>query len=133
MIYRSQQGVSHIDSIQSPHGELVQDLDQIPSIFSNNFRDVYASKVDSAEEAFVQFLDQCPLPTLSTGDHRILNAPIMIEELSVVVAAMANSKSLGTDGLLAEIYKRYRECLLHIFVNTLNDAAQSDCLLPFYE
>lgn len=69
----------------------------------------------------MRFLDQCPLPTLSTGACKVLHAPITLEELTEAVASMANSKSPGTGGLPAEIYKRYSEPLL-ILLDTLNAA-----------
>lgn len=45
----------------------------------------------------MQFLDQCTLSSLSTEGCRLLNKPITIEELTEAVAALANSKSSGTD------------------------------------
>lgn len=99
---RSQQGESHIETIQDSAGNKVRDVAQILDVFSIFFKELYASKVSPTEEELVQFVDQCTLPSLSTEGRRLLNEPITIEELTEAVAAMANSKSPGTDGLPAE-------------------------------
>lgn len=77
-----------------------------------NFEDVYASKVSPTDMNLATLLDQCPLPALSTGGRKKLNSPITLEELTEAVASMANSKSPGTDGVPAEIYKQYSESIL---------------------
>lgn len=43
---------------------------------------------------------------------------------------MANSKSLGTDGLPVEIYKRYSDPILFALLQTLNDAFMMGHLPP---
>lgn len=61
----SQQAKSHIDAIRYSTGVLIRDLEQMPSVFKDFYQDVYSSKVDPTEVGLMQFLDQCPLPTLS--------------------------------------------------------------------
>lgn len=98
----------------------VQDRTQILEVFIDCFHEVYSSKVNLMEEALVQFLDCCPLPSLTADGRKLLSAPLTIKELAKAVASMANSKSPGTDGLLVEIYKRYSDHLLPVLLETLN-------------
>lgn len=53
---RLQQGITHIDAIQTSLGDTVNDHDQIASVF---FKDVYTSKVSTTEDALARYLDQC--------------------------------------------------------------------------
>lgn len=69
-----------------------------------------------------------PSPNFIPSARKMLNAPIKIEELTEAVAAMASSKSPGTDGLPAETYKRYGEFLLLSLLDTLNAALKCGCL-----
>lgn len=82
---------------------------RVASVFGDYFEDVYTANVSSTEVELKDFLDQYSLPVLSTGGQMILNAHLTLEELTEAVASMANSKCPGTDGLPAEVYKRYSE------------------------
>lgn len=65
---------------------------------------MYTSKVSPTEMELEDFLDQCPLPALSLSGRKDIKRSHTLEELTEALVSMANSKSLGTDGLPAEIY-----------------------------
>lgn len=58
VLSRSQQGTSHIEAIENPAGNVVQDVHQILEVFSTYFIDLCDSKVTPTEEELGQFLDQ---------------------------------------------------------------------------
>lgn len=124
VIARAQQDATHIEYITTPLRDTVSEQTQIALVFTNFFKDVYTSKVNPTEEALSQFLDQCPIPRATNQEVEMLNAPLKLEELSLAVSQMANSK----DGLPIEVYKRYSETFLPSLLETLNDSFKNDCL-----
>lgn len=129
MLFRSQQAKSHIDSIQDPAGECIHGLDSMTDVFKDFFFSRISTRLRLPQQREeLQFLDQCPLPTLSPTARRALSTDIKLEELTEAVMAMANGKSPGTDGLPAEIYKRYSKPTLPVLLKTLTEALKGGSL-----
>lgn len=59
-----------------------------------------------------EFFGELEIPHLTNEGRDMLDSPMALEELRQVVAALVNQKSPGSDGLLVEIYKKYREVQL---------------------
>lgn len=59
-----------------------------------------------------EFFGELEIQHLTNEGRDMLDSPMALEELRQVVAALVNQKSPGSDGLLVEIYKKYREVQL---------------------
>lgn len=58
-------------------------------------------------------------------EFKMLSASITLEELYLVVAQKANSKSPGADSLPGGTYLKYSQIILRVLLETLNDAVEN--------
>lgn len=112
MMVRSQKGSSHIEAITNPTGTLVSSHADVLSTFREFYADVYSSKFSPTPGEISSFLDECNIPQLSALDAVQLNAPLTTDELLDALALFSPGKSQGSDGLPAEVYKRYSKLLI---------------------
>lgn len=66
-----------------------------------------------------QFLNQLQLPTLSEETKNDLDGKLSIQELKKALTHMNTGKAPGPDGLSIELYKRFSDKLLLIYLKCI--------------
>lgn len=74
------------------------------------------------------YIQEIPLPSLSDTSHRILEAPLTVEQLQLATSLFPNSKAQGADGIPIEVYKMYADDILPHLLSVFNEAKTSQCL-----
>lgn len=81
-------------------------------VFHTFYSELYTSRLNYSRSHIVQYLQSIDHPTLSAVDRDFLEEPLCLEELQEAVSSMPEHKAPGSDGLSAEIFKRYGDILL---------------------
>lgn len=58
-----------------------------------------------------EFFSDLTLPSISSEQAKILNAPITLNEIMAVIAELKGSKAPGPDRFIPEFYKAFKFCL----------------------
>lgn len=66
-----------------------------------------------------------PIPTLSTSDASLLNAPLTKEKILAALAHTHNGRAPGADGLPSEVYKQYTSQLIPTLLQVYNTAFET--------
>lgn len=71
------------------------------------------------------FLEAYSMPRLSPSDSEILNAPLSEEENLKALAQTHCGRAPGSDGLPAEVYKKYAPQLVRMLLKVYSEALQN--------
>lgn len=76
------------------------------------------------------FLDGLQIPNLSDEAKHQLDSPVSIEELLKAIAIMRSGKRAGPDGLPIDIYKAFKEKLVHPLMDMYEESLHAGILRP---
>ena len=98
--------------------EVTTDTAEIQRIMRDNYKQLYANKMDNLEE-MDKFLEKHNVPRLNQEEIENVNRPITSTEIETVIKNFPKNKSPGPDGFTGEFYQTFREELTPIFLKTL--------------
>lgn len=76
------------------------------------------------------FLDGLQIPNLSDEAKHQLHSPLSIEELLKAIAIMKSGKTAGPDGIPIDIYKAFKEKLVHPLMDMYEESLNTGILPP---
>lgn len=118
---RTQQITNSIHKIRDPlSNELIYEPEAIYKTFKNYYETLYSQPENSDEERIKRFLDSLDLPSLGAEQNRYLTAPITKEELDKAIGRLRTNKSPGSDGYPNEWYKKFKEVLTPVLLESFN-------------
>ena len=77
------------------------------------------------KHAYIEFVRDNSLPTLSQEKKKVYDKEISEQEGILAMRSFSNDRSLGNDGLPKEFYETFWEELKQPFMNSLNQAKVS--------
>ena len=86
--------MTQINRIRNKKGEVTTDTAEIQSILRDYYKQLYANKMDNAEE-MDKFLERYNLPRLNQEEMEIMNRPITSNETETVIKNLPTNKSPG--------------------------------------
>ncbi|KAJ1148404.1 hypothetical protein NDU88_001240 [Pleurodeles waltl] len=86
---------------------------------------LYADRAVKMEDHGDAFLLEIMLPTLNAEDRAMLDKPITLEEIKAAIRKLTTTKTLGGDGLPAEIYQHYKGLLAEKLLEVLQEAQKT--------
>ena len=89
-------------------GDVITDNIAIQRIITDNYKQLYANKMDNLEE-MDKFLEKYSLPKLNQEETKNLNRPITNTEIETVIKNIPTNKSPGSDGFTGEFYQMFRK------------------------
>lgn len=108
-----------INSIVLDNRENLVDPKCINDAFVEYYENLYKSQYPDNMDKLDQFLDQLQLPTLSEETKNDLDGKLSIQELKKALTHMNTGKAPGPDGLSIELYKRFSDKLLLIYLKCI--------------
>ena len=124
---------TQINRIRNEKGEVPSDTAEIQRIMRDQYKQLYANKVDNLEE-MDKFLEMHNIPRLNQEEIENMNRPITSTEIETVIKNLPTNKSPGPDGFTEEFSPTFREeqtpILLKLFQNTAEEHSQTHSTRP---
>ena len=117
--FRNQRSTSRLTALRDYNGDLYDSRDDRHSAIRSFYTRLYAAPTFDPPMCH-SFLQPLVLPTLSTEDIGLLQAPISAEELASVVRNLPLRKAPGPDGLPYEWYRTYLSFLSPVLLDLFN-------------
>ena len=89
-------------------GEVITDNIAIQRIITDNYKQLYANKMDNLEE-MDKFLEKYSLPKLNQEEIKNLNRPITSKEIKTVIKKFSNKQKPRPDDFTGEFYQMFRK------------------------
>lgn len=128
---RERSTTTHIAHIRDDDGLLHSDPAQINTQFMRLYELLYSFRIEYSTDSPIAFLDTIEFPELSAAASQRRDAPFTIKEVQNTVATLQTAKTLGPDGLPAEVYKTHIEVIVSHFHKLLQTVLEEDCI-PIY-
>ena len=97
-----------INKIRNEKGEITTDTTEIQRIMRDDYKQLYANKMDNLEE-MDKFLERYNFPRLNQEELENVNRPIKSNEIETVIKNLPTNKSPGPDGFTGKFYQIFRE------------------------
>ena len=111
-----------MNSLLTEDGTLVETQDEILKETTNFYKRLYTSKKtdDLAQDYLLNKLKQ----NLTDEDKDSIEGEITLTEILIAIKSLANEKSPGCDGLIAEFYKTFSSVIGNDLVDVINNGFQ---------
>ena len=86
---------TQINKIRNEKGEVTTDTTEKQSILRDNYKQLYANKMDNLEEMDT-FLERYKLPTLNQEETENMNRPVTSNEIETVIKKSSNKQKSRT-------------------------------------
>ena len=125
--------MTQINGIRNEKGEVTADSAEIQRIMRDNYKQLYANKMDNLEE-MEKFLEKHNLPRLNQEEIETLNRSMTSTGIETVIKNLPTNKSPGPEGFTGEIYQTFRKQLIPILLKLFQNIAEGGTLPnSFYE
>lgn len=114
-------------TIQLPNDDIIIDPVLINDTFATYYKTLYQSEL---EESQMPFLNQVAMPTISNQDKYWMDRTLQSQEIAEAINHMKRGKTAGPDGLLIDIYKRFKNKLINPLKNMYEESFQNGTLPP---
>ena len=118
---------TQINRIRNEKGEVITDTAEIQRIMRDNYKQLYANKMDHLEETD-KFLEKHNLPRLNQEEIENMNRPITSTEIETVIKNLPTNKRPGPDGFTDEFNQTFREELSPILLKLYQNIAEGGTL-----
>lgn len=119
-----------INNILTTSGTLTSDPSEINVTFANFYHSLYKAESAGINSQQTIFLDGLQIPNFSNEAKQHLDSPFSIEELLKAIDTMKNGKTAGPDGLPIDIFKAFKEKIVHPLINMYEESLESGILPP---
>ena len=124
---------TQINRIRNEKGEATTNTAEIQRIMSDNYKQLYANKMDNLEE-MDKFLEKHNLLRLNQEEIENINRPITNTEIETVIKNLPTNKGSGPDRFTGKFYQTFREQLTLILLKLFQNIAEGGTLPnSFYE
>lgn len=128
-LVREKRQTQAIAAIKDKHGNRHYHNKDINAIFQSFYETLYKSETThESKQHMLRFLSTIELPCLSPDESKSLNEPISEEELLIAIGQLNNNKAPGPDGLTAEFYKEFKDCLVEPLLSALGQSFEDGTL-----
>lgn len=118
---QTQQITNSIHKIRDPlSNSLKYEPEEIHKIFKNYYETLYSQPEKADEEKIKQFLISLDLPSKGSEQNSYLTAPFTKDDLDKAIDRLATNKSPGSDGYPNERYKKFKEVLAPVLLESFN-------------
>ncbi len=121
---------SAIPAIWDQLGTLHTSTVDINNTFKEFYENLYTSEPVAGKAESEAFLCDLSLPTLSTEQKHILDAPISTEEILKVIKTLPVGKAPGPDGFTDDFYKCFAHELVPLMLDMYVDSLKRGALPP---
>ena len=122
-----------INKIRHEKGEITTDTAEIQRIITDDYKQLYANKMDNLEE-MGKFMERYNLPRLNQEETETINRPVTSNEIEIVIKNLPTNKRPGPDGFTGEFCQTFREVLTPILLKLFQNIAKGGTLPnSFYE
>ena len=108
---------TQVNKIRNEKREVATDTAEIQSILRDNYKQLFANKMDNLEE-MDKFLERYNLPRLNQEEIENMNSPITSDKIETVIKNLPTNKSPGPNGFTGDFYQTFREQLTPSFSNS---------------
>ena len=102
-----------INRIRNEKGEVTTDTEEIQTIMTDYYKQLYVNQMDNLEE-MDKFIEKHNLLIPNQEEIENINRPIRSNEIKTVIKNLLTNKSPGQDGFTGEFYQIFREELTPI-------------------
>ena len=110
---KQQEAHSAIAAVRDQQGALHTSTSDINNNFKEFYENLYKSELVAGKTEIETFLCNLDLPTLSTEQKHLLDAPITAEEIVGIIQTLPVGKAPGPDGFTADFDSALLVTLLH--------------------
>ena len=118
---------TQIDRIRNEKGEVTTDTSEIQRTMRDDYKQLYANKMDNLEE-MDKFLEKYNLLRLNQEEIENMNRPITSTEIENVIKNLPANKSPGPDGFTGEFYQTFTEEITPILLKLFQNIAEGGTL-----
>lgn len=118
---KQQENKHSIPAIRDSSGNITAEQALISSAFKEFYSKLYQAECQQQEHKIVDFLEDIPLPKLSTLDRDELEAPVRGTEILTAIKKLANGKSPEGDSYIIEFYKQFQSILSPVLTQLYNN------------
>lgn len=125
---KSEQASRTINAIKSNTGRISYKPKDINEAFKQFYMNLYESQSVGDLNKIESFLSQLDLPNLNLEEQGGLNAPFNQVEIGEALLSLQVNKSPGEDGFPPEFYKEFKDLLIPLFMEVLDQAVATRTL-----
>ena len=110
-----------VSKLETNDGKIITDQFDILNETKRFYEDLYASKDSQLEDIdLFELFRNTDIKRLNKDESDSLEGPITYREVSLILKAMSNNRSPGSDGFTAEFFKIFWKKMGHFVVRSIN-------------
>lgn len=131
---RKQQADIAVHKLHDPKtNQLKYKAEEIETIFKDYYKDLYTHSSAAKEDDIRVFLDKLNLPKIGKTQNERITEEITMDEINRAIGKSKTNKTPGSDGFIAEFFKKLGEVLIPILHNTFNWVLQNGSTPPSWK